>query len=210
MDQPQSKFKVGEIVTIPLYNLPEHKEGEVIEVCQHAGTHNGFYYNVRRRDGRVVALDESEIERPRVGYHEQLDPDRQITTEEHIAALIAEQRGSDYSDSTCAELGRDILYLVLREFRPDLFDDRPVAAGKYGTPESLADKLYPGEPFFAILGRDFLCPTEIENYRWQVEARYEVDGRGEVSDDFIQSLGQLGQAVVAWQKANPDKVKLPD
>lgn len=59
----------------------------------------------------------------------------------------------------CAE---QIIYSALREYRPDLFIDRPV--GKFGTPEGLLERLLPGEPWFAILGHDRYGPRAIQDY----------------------------------------------
>jgi hypothetical protein len=59
------------------------------------------------------------------GYNETLDPGEQINTEEQIASLIFRasegslEKGLD--EDTCAQLGRDILLLVLQQFRPDFF-----------------------------------------------------------------------------------------
>jgi RNase P subunit RPR2 len=58
------------------------------------------------------------------GYSDKLEADIQISTEEAIAAAIADHGTNDgyYGEEDCARLGRDILKLVLGRFRPDLFD----------------------------------------------------------------------------------------
>jgi hypothetical protein len=59
-----------------------------------------------------------------VSYVAVLDPNTQITTEEAIAAHLFEsirnEDESDVSEDTASQLGRDILKMVLRVFRPDL------------------------------------------------------------------------------------------
>jgi len=62
-----------------------------------------------------------------MNYSDKLSADQQITTEERISAIIfATQDGTTplYEDD-CVDLGRAILKIVLREFRPDLFVPTP-------------------------------------------------------------------------------------
>lgn len=62
----------------------------------------------------------------KVAYGDHLQPDQQISTEEKIAAYLHTQAtdwGGEIQEDHAADAGRDILYLVLREFRPDVFDD---------------------------------------------------------------------------------------
>jgi len=68
----------------------------------------------------------------KVSYVDDLDSDVQIAAEERIASTIfsltEEVMSSDedcvgLSEEDCQELGCEILYQVLREFRPDLFVD---------------------------------------------------------------------------------------
>lgn len=78
---------------------------------------------------RLLASLNREYNLPdRVGYAEVLDADRQISAEEAIAAYLFDQAdlyGGEISEEHAGDAGRDILYVVLREFRPDLFDDAP-------------------------------------------------------------------------------------
>lgn len=64
----------------------------------------------------------------KVPYSDQLDADQQVSTEEKIAAFLKKEiEESDETfgdDEHLGDMGRDILYLVLREFRPDLFMTR--------------------------------------------------------------------------------------
>lgn len=57
-----------------------------------------------------------------MSYNEKLDADEQISAEESIAAFLYESAPS-MSEDQAAELGRNILLLVLRKFRPDLIED---------------------------------------------------------------------------------------
>lgn len=60
-----------------------------------------------------------------IGYNDKLDPDRQVTAEEKIASVIFTSFRNVYpavSEEDAQQLGRDILVLVLKEFRPDLVD----------------------------------------------------------------------------------------
>lgn len=64
-------------------------------------------------------------------YNDQIGADRQITAEEGIVTAIEDKflngetdlatGGTYLNDEQYADLGRDILYIVLKEFRPDLF-----------------------------------------------------------------------------------------
>ena len=78
----------------------------------------------------------SKTKRP---YNDKLGADEQITMEEMIAFAIKEgntihmtddriEESLDvvdpYPDEACGALGREILYNVLRKFRPDLFEDK--------------------------------------------------------------------------------------
>jgi hypothetical protein len=70
-------------------------------------------------DGGVVKLDKNK----KVGYTSDLHPTRQIAAEEHIAQMLFYDDAVEVSEERANELGRDILYDVLREFCPRLFDD---------------------------------------------------------------------------------------
>lgn len=72
----------------------------------------------------------------KAGYSDALNPDRQACVEELIAKAVkerqlfliaeADENGSDdetFTDEDCGDVGREALYLALREFRADLFDD---------------------------------------------------------------------------------------
>lgn len=62
------------------------------------------------------------------GYNNKLDADEQITMEEDIAHKVFHFKGGSPDDvldeEDCAQLGRDILKMVLKQFRPDLFDTK--------------------------------------------------------------------------------------
>lgn len=58
----------------------------------------------------------------KVPYKDTFDSEAQIDAEEMIASKIFDS--PRLSEEECAQLGRDILYLVLRNFRPDLFEER--------------------------------------------------------------------------------------
>jgi hypothetical protein len=55
-------------------------------------------------------------------YGDALNPDTQITTEEKIASLIFDKADA-ISEEVAAQLGRDILKMVLMEFRPDMIEN---------------------------------------------------------------------------------------
>lgn len=65
---------------------------------------------------------------PKLPYADEFDADTQISAEEAIAAHIfdslqdgeSEEPPAQLSEDFCAQMGRDILYLVLSKFRPDL------------------------------------------------------------------------------------------
>lgn len=58
-----------------------------------------------------------------VEYSPVLSPQRQIDTEEQIASLLFHHPEVETNVEAAADLGRSILYVVLREFRADLFED---------------------------------------------------------------------------------------
>ena len=64
------------------------------------------------------------------------------------------------------------------------------------------EKLHPGEPYFFIRAQDGLAYVAVMNYSCQLKAAGDVVGSREVR--------AIADAIEDWQKANPDKVKLPD
>lgn len=61
-------------------------------------------------------------------YTHLLSDEAQVEAEEEIAALIWGHPNNCFHEETAQELGRAILYRVLRQFRPDLFKDGPHVA----------------------------------------------------------------------------------
>jgi hypothetical protein len=58
----------------------------------------------------------------KVRYNHRLNGDDQVDMEETIAAIIFDHADVELKDDdTAADLGRNILYVVLRQFRPDFF-----------------------------------------------------------------------------------------
>lgn len=53
------------------------------------------------------------------GFNDKLDPIDQVDTEEAIAAYLFDSCGIR-NEELVADMGRDILLIVLRKFRPDL------------------------------------------------------------------------------------------
>jgi hypothetical protein len=81
-------------------------------------------------------------------YNALLDDDRQISVEEKIAAAIWELQNSrdarELDEEEVAQLGRDILKLVLREFRPDFLEDvSPVTMSFGDLAREILDELAP-------------------------------------------------------------------
>ena len=64
------------------------------------------------------------------------------------------------------------------------------------------DKLHPGEPYFFIRAQDSHSYVAVMNYSCQLKASGDIKGSREVR--------AIADAIEDWQKANPDKVKLPD
>ncbi len=98
---------------------------------------NDWFIDIQFADGSV-ALDVNREWlnlRVMVAYNDKLSPEQQIDTKEEISALIYQyqsemikQQEEECEDQTltdedCNELADLILYKVLREFRPDLFED---------------------------------------------------------------------------------------
>jgi len=59
----------------------------------------------------------------KIPYSETLDETQQIDTEEKIATHIYEMTDGTIDEETCAEIGRNTLYIVLRKFCPQFFDE---------------------------------------------------------------------------------------
>ena len=61
----------------------------------------------------------------KIPYNDELDGSDQLDAEEAIAAhlfhSLREKDETDMDEETAAQFGRDILYIVLRRFRPDFF-----------------------------------------------------------------------------------------
>lgn len=55
-------------------------------------------------------------------YNDRLSPDKQVTMEERIAALLFDDEDFEVSERAAQEMSRGVLRLVLAEFRPDLFE----------------------------------------------------------------------------------------
>jgi hypothetical protein len=58
----------------------------------------------------------------KVAYNEKLDADLQITIEELIASKISNMSDGFIDEETCADLGREALYIVIANLRPDILD----------------------------------------------------------------------------------------
>ena len=82
-------------------------------------------------------------------------------------------------------------------FEPKL---KAVVGGKAG---EILDHLYPDEPVFVFRAKDILSVFALDEYARIVE-KYDAHG------PQIQSIVDRANDFRAWQKANPDKVKLPD
>jgi hypothetical protein len=53
-------------------------------------------------------------------YRDNLDPDQQVELEEYIAAVMFDK--FDGTEPSAQLVSRQILFSILREFRPDLID----------------------------------------------------------------------------------------
>jgi hypothetical protein len=60
-------------------------------------------------------------------YSERLDGEDQIQMEELIAIALLDHHNVEIGEDTAHDLARDILYTVLRHFRPDLIVTSPIA-----------------------------------------------------------------------------------
>jgi uncharacterized FAD-dependent dehydrogenase len=58
-------------------------------------------------------------------YAKHFDKDLQVRFEELIAARIFDHADVETSETSAQHLGQEILKLVLKRFRPDLFDCQP-------------------------------------------------------------------------------------
>jgi hypothetical protein len=79
--------------------------------------------------GMAIVYREVKSEEPagdgKVDYSDELSADEQVTAEEQITAMIFDNPEVKVSEEIAQQLGREILYTVLREFRRDLFIDYP-------------------------------------------------------------------------------------
>jgi hypothetical protein len=65
------------------------------------------------------------------------------------------------------------------------------------------DKAAEDEPLFVIRAQDSFAPKYVELWAHQAE----VMG---VNAEKVKGARQVAGEMLAWQKANPDKVKIPD
>lgn len=103
---------------------------------RHEGPHFTAVH-VEATDCRYTKLGETDVtfDLDKVPYSDALDGDEQITAEEEVAGYIFDELHIDcdaLSEDVAAEMGRNIVYKVLRRFRPDLFVDAPCK--RCGTP----------------------------------------------------------------------------
>ncbi len=150
------------------------------------------------------------------GYSERLTADRQVSMEEALAAFIQkfqeeaikldEENGCEdhtLTTSDIEDMSQQLLFLVLREFRPDLFLDYPTQAGcKYPTAFAFAEKLAKGEPWFGVRGQDLLAVPHTVGYVVM------LTGAGNMAG--AEQVRRLATRMHEWQAAHRDTVKLPD
>lgn len=74
-------------------------------------------------------MTRSSGESDRLPYNDNMSADQQITTEEKIASLVLEAAYSEEGEEAFSQAGRNILKLVLQEFRPDLIDIDSIGNG---------------------------------------------------------------------------------
>jgi hypothetical protein len=113
--------------------------------------------------------------------------------------LISFARDQGMPVATAVEM---VVYEILRTVRPDLFEDFS-GQGKYGMPEALTAKLHPGEPWFAVLGRDALAVGALLLYAGALAEHHLPEQAQDVSENVVKRF-------IDWQRANRDKVKMPD
>lgn len=81
-------------------------------------------------------------------------------------------------------------------------ETQPGAEYKYGNTAGLEAKLLPGEPWFALRAKDKLSVMAVEQYA-RMCASY---GLIEHADKVMKAANQM----LAWQRVNDDKTKMPD
>jgi hypothetical protein len=74
---------------------------------------------------------------------------------------------------------------------------------KYGKVLTERGDIAEDEPLFIIRGQDAAAVPAIRAYA--LKASY-----AGASDEFVQQVEQQAEAISQWQKANPDRVKVPD
>lgn len=75
---------------------------------------------VRLLEERQGVPDLVDLPLERLGYVEELHPDEQVSAEEEIAAYVDQAANDRDYDIDPSVVGRDVLLIVLRRFRPDL------------------------------------------------------------------------------------------
>ena len=68
--------------------------------------------------------------------------------------------------------------------------------------EAAGIPLKPGESWFLLRGKDLLTPMAMQDYADRLDSA----GRTAMAED----VRMHSNAILAWQRANPDYVKLPD
>ena len=75
--------------------------------------------------------------------------------------------------------------------------------GKYGTITAEKKRFHPNEPVFLFRAQDAMALVAIDAYRDEVIRR-------KMPQEFVNAITAHGIAIIEWQKANPDLVKMPD
>jgi hypothetical protein len=133
-----------------------------------------------------------------VPYHLDVNHDRLKKVRDYVFERVADT-GCD--PDAVYGTGFDIVYHLLREYRPDLFVDSQVLPGKYKTPEALVDVLKPGEPWFVLLGRDVNAVGTLCDYTRRLE-----DGKSDPA--CIEDMrNHVIVRFAEWQEAHPGDVK---
>lgn len=103
------------------------------------------------------------------------------------------------------EMRREIeaRHRALQEEHPSTFRVLSVVGREDTKAQSILDHLLPDEPYFVFRAKDILSSFGLEAYLTVVE---KFDPTGEQAESLVHTINQFR----TWQKANPDKVKLPD
>lgn len=138
-----------------------------------------------------------------MSYSHRLEAERQVSMEEKIAATIYDKADVEVDEETAAQLGRELLLLVLEEFRSDLIepesDPLVIHTQRYVTTTALfadcPELLEAFREWTASWDSGFTTPDDVDNALDELNVAKDYDDRvvrerlQRISNEVLIDLG---------------------